>query len=139
MSDGASEHGQGRDGRDRWADSSATLASQNGICVGRRFRTFKVIGHPAVDDGRSQSNRHKGHETNANFDESRALLADLDRLPGESICEHLPKQAAMLDKFTLLRSVDCRKSNHEPNKVVQTGHREVAPRANPNGERYPAI
>ena len=60
-------------------------------------------------------------------------------IPGEFICEHLPKQAAMLDKFTLLRSVDCRKSNHEPNKVMQTGHREAAPRVNSNGERYPAI
>src|SRR5262245_44985399 len=29
-------------------------------------------------------------------------------IPGVRICEHLPKQAAMLDKFTLIRSVDCR-------------------------------
>ena len=50
-------------------------------------------------------------------------------IPGEFICEHLPKQAAMLDKFTLIRSVDCRHSNHEPNQVMQTGHREAAPRA----------
>lgn len=60
-------------------------------------------------------------------------------LPGTSICEHLPKQAAMLDKFTLIRSVDCRKSSHEPNQVMQTGHREAAPRTNPKGDRYPAI
>lgn len=60
-------------------------------------------------------------------------------VPGEFICEHLPKQAAMLDKFTIIRSVDCKNSNHEPNKVMQTGHREAAPRSNPNGERYPAI
>jgi hypothetical protein len=60
-------------------------------------------------------------------------------LPGEFICEHLPKQAAMLDKFTIIRSVDCRKSNHEPNMVMQTGHRESAPRVNSNGDRYPAI
>ncbi len=49
-------------------------------------------------------------------------------IPGEFICEHLPQQAAMLDKFTIIRSVDCRKSNHEPNQVMQTGHRESAPR-----------
>jgi hypothetical protein len=61
------------------------------------------------------------------------------RLPGVRICEHLPKQAAMLDKFTLIRSVDARFSNHEPNKVFQTGNREAAPRVNPNGEMYPAI
>jgi hypothetical protein len=28
------------------------------------------------------------------------------RLPGMHICEHLPKMAAMLDRFTLIRSVD---------------------------------
>lgn len=61
------------------------------------------------------------------------------RLPGTRICEHLPKQAAMLDKFSLIRSVDCRGSNHEPNKVMQTGHRKAAPRVNQKGEKYPAI
>ncbi|MEO2034334.1 MAG: DUF1501 domain-containing protein [Planctomycetaceae bacterium] len=60
-------------------------------------------------------------------------------LPGTIICEHLPKQAAMLDQFTLIRSVDCRKSSHEPNQVMQTGNREAAPRSNPKGDRYPAI
>ena len=40
------------------------------------------------------------------------------KLPGTHICEYLPKQAAMLDKFTLIRSVDCRFSNHEPNMVM---------------------
>ena len=48
------------------------------------------------------------------------------RIPGVRICEHLPLQAAMMDKFTLIRSVDCRGSNHEPNKVMQTGNREAA-------------
>jgi hypothetical protein len=61
------------------------------------------------------------------------------RIPGVYICEHLPKQAAMLDKFTLIRSVDCRKSNHQPNKVMQTGHRDAAPRVNPNADRIPSI
>ena len=60
-------------------------------------------------------------------------------IPGEVICEHLPKQAAMLDKFTIIRSVDCRHSNHEPNQVLQTGHRQAAPRVNRKGNRYPAI
>lgn len=60
-------------------------------------------------------------------------------IPGEIICEHLPKQAAMLDKFTLIRSVDCRHSNHEPNKVMQTGHRDAAPRVNRKGDRFPSI
>ena len=61
------------------------------------------------------------------------------KLPGVRICEHLPKQAAMLDRFTIIRSVDARHSNHEPNKVFQTGNLAAAPRINPNGEMYPAI
>ena len=61
------------------------------------------------------------------------------RLPGVSLCEHLPKQAAMLDKFTILRAVDAWQSNHEPNKVFQTGNLDAAPRVNPAGEMYPAI
>ena len=60
-------------------------------------------------------------------------------LPGVLISEHLPKQAAMLDKFTVIRSVDARGSNHEPNKVFQTGNVNAAPRENPNGDLYPAI
>jgi len=61
------------------------------------------------------------------------------KLPGVHICEHLPKQAGMLDKFTLIRSVDCRESNHEPDHVMQTGFRAAAPRVNPQGHLYPAI
>jgi hypothetical protein len=61
------------------------------------------------------------------------------RLPGVRICEHLPLQAAMLDRFTLVRSVDARHSNHEPNQVFQTGNLEAAPRVNRNGDKYPAI
>jgi hypothetical protein len=61
------------------------------------------------------------------------------KIPGVFLCEHLPKQAAMLDKFTIIRSVDPEKSNHEPNKVFQTGNREAEPRLNPKGEMYPAI
>jgi hypothetical protein len=61
------------------------------------------------------------------------------RLPGVIICEHLPKMAAMLDRFTLIRSVDARFSNHEPNTVFQTANRRAAPRENPEGRSYPAI
>ena len=61
------------------------------------------------------------------------------KLPGVQLCEHLPKQAAMLDRFTIIRSVDARHSNHEPNKVFQTGNLDAAPRINPRGEMYPAI
>lgn len=60
-------------------------------------------------------------------------------MPGTIICEHLPKQSAMLDKFTIIRSVDPAHSSHQPNQVIQTGNREAAPRSNPKGDRYPAI
>lgn len=33
------------------------------------------------------------------------------KVPGILVCEHLPKQAAMMDRFTLVRSVDPRGSN----------------------------
>ncbi len=61
------------------------------------------------------------------------------RLPGVRICEYLPKMAAMLDRFTLIRSVDCRESNHEPNQVMQTANRAAEPRTNTKGHLYPAI
>lgn len=60
-------------------------------------------------------------------------------LPGVQICEHLPRQAAMMDRFTVIRSVDPEKSSHQPNQVMQTGSREATPRTNPKGDRYPAI
>jgi hypothetical protein len=61
------------------------------------------------------------------------------KLPGVFICEHLPRMAAMLDQFTIIRSVDARHSNHEPNTVFQTGHLDAEPRINPAAEMYPAI
>jgi len=61
------------------------------------------------------------------------------KLPGVRLCEHLPRQAAMMNKLTLIRSVDARGSNHQPNVVFQTGNTEAAPRVNPRGHLYPAI
>ena len=61
------------------------------------------------------------------------------KLPGTIICEHLPKQAAMLDKFTIIRSVDCKHSNHEPNMVMQTANLANEPRTNREAEKYPAL
>ncbi|HZN59682.1 MAG TPA: DUF1501 domain-containing protein [Planctomycetota bacterium] len=61
------------------------------------------------------------------------------KLPGVRLCEYLPKQAALLDRLTIIRSVDARGSNHEPNQVFQTGNREAEPRTNPRGDKYPAI
>jgi uncharacterized protein (DUF1501 family) len=61
------------------------------------------------------------------------------RLPGVLVCEHLPRMAAMMDRFTLIRSVDPHGSNHEPNKVFQTANRDAEPRTNREAELYPAI
>src|SRR5690606_17672147 len=61
------------------------------------------------------------------------------KLPGVQLCEFLPKQAAMLDRFSIIRSVDCRKSNHQPNQVMQTANRAAAPRVNKQGDKYPAL
>jgi hypothetical protein len=61
------------------------------------------------------------------------------KLPGVIVCEHLPKLAGMLDRFTVIRSVDCRHSNHEPNTVMQTANLLAEPRENPEARSYPAI
>jgi hypothetical protein len=45
----------------------------------------------------------------------------------------------MLDRCTLIRSVDCRYSNHEPNTVMQTANRDAEPRTNQEAEKYPSI
>ncbi|WLD11675.1 DUF1501 domain-containing protein [Planctellipticum variicoloris] len=60
-------------------------------------------------------------------------------LPGVQMCEFLPKQAAMLDRMTLIRSVDCRHSNHEPNMVMQTANLAAEPRENREAEKFPAL
>ena len=61
------------------------------------------------------------------------------KLPGVFICEHLPKQAAMLDRFTIIRSVDAKFSNHEPNMVFQTGNLDAEPRTNREAKHFPSI
>src|SRR5581483_8634533 len=35
-------------------------------------------------------------------------------VPGIRVCEHLPLQARLMHKLTILRSVDCSASNHTP-------------------------
>ena len=60
-------------------------------------------------------------------------------VPGVFVSEHLPLQAQMMDKFTIIRSIDSTASNHQPNQVLQTGNLRAAPRTNPSGGMYPAI
>lgn len=61
------------------------------------------------------------------------------KLPGVQVCEYLPKYAALLDKLTLIRSVDCRHSNHEPNMVMQTANLAAEPRTNREADKIPAL
>jgi hypothetical protein len=35
-------------------------------------------------------------------------------VPGVRFCEHLPRQAALMDRLTVIRSMDCSASNHTP-------------------------
>lgn len=60
-------------------------------------------------------------------------------LPGVQVCEYLPKYAAMTDRLTIVRSVDCRFSNHEPNMVMQTANLAAEPRTNREAEKFPAL
>ena len=59
------------------------------------------------------------------------------KLPGVHLCEFLPKQAALMDKLTIIRSVDCRGSNHQPNTVMQTANVLAETRTNPEAHLYP--
>ncbi|HTI49617.1 MAG TPA: DUF1501 domain-containing protein, partial [Planctomycetaceae bacterium] len=42
--------------------------------------------------------------------------------PGVRFCEHLPLQASIFDRLTVIRSVDCRDSNDHRAAVMQTGN-----------------
>lgn len=43
------------------------------------------------------------------------------KVPGIDVCEHLPLQASLMDKLTVIRSVDCSASNHTP-VTMQAGN-----------------
>ncbi|MBI2806932.1 MAG: DUF1501 domain-containing protein [Planctomycetes bacterium] len=59
------------------------------------------------------------------------------RTPGARICELLPEQAKVSDKFTLLRSVTHREFNHpDASHLVQTGYHEANVQF--RGQIYPA-
>jgi hypothetical protein len=44
------------------------------------------------------------------------------KMPGVRFCEHLPLQASIADRLTVVRSVDCRDSNDHRAAVMQTGN-----------------
>ncbi|MBA4190339.1 MAG: DUF1501 domain-containing protein [Planctomycetaceae bacterium] len=61
------------------------------------------------------------------------------RVPGVRMSEYLPLQASIMDKLTLIRSVDCRSSNHTP-ITMQAGN-PLARRSNDgkDGDGYPSM
>ena len=60
-------------------------------------------------------------------------------VPGVRFCEHLPRQAAIMDKLTVIRSVDCSASNHTP-ITMQAGN-PLARRTDNgrDGDGYPSM
>jgi hypothetical protein len=61
------------------------------------------------------------------------------RIPGIHVCEHLPLQARIMDRLTILRAVDCSASDHTP-ITMQVGN-PLARRTNDgrDGDGYPAM
>ena len=61
------------------------------------------------------------------------------RIPGVRFSEHLPMQASIADKLSIIRSVDCSASNHTP-ITMQAGH-PLARRTNDgkDGGGYPSM
>jgi hypothetical protein len=61
------------------------------------------------------------------------------KVPGVQFCEHLPLQAKIMDKLSVLRSVDCSASNHTP-ITMQAGN-PLARRTDDgnDGDGYPSM
>ncbi|MEX0724760.1 MAG: DUF1501 domain-containing protein [Planctomycetaceae bacterium] len=132
---------------DRRSMLKAGLAGIAGLCLPELIRTRAE----AADAERATSEAKSvillwmaGGPSQIDMWDVKPDRPDLNRGPFDSIptkltdvriCEHLPKQAAMLDKFTLIRSVDAQFSNHRPNNVFQTGNLD----ANSAEKQYPAI
>ncbi|QDU82138.1 hypothetical protein Pla110_38930 [Polystyrenella longa] len=60
-------------------------------------------------------------------------------VPGIEICEHLPKQAAMMDKFTLIRSMDATASNHTPVTFQAANPKSQRTNKGIDGGGYPSM
>ncbi len=72
--------------------------------------------------------------------EIRSPFPDIStKIPGVSFTEHLPLQASIADKLSILRSVDCSASNHTP-ITMQAGN-PLAQRTNDgkDGAGYPSM
>lgn len=72
--------------------------------------------------------------------EIRGPFGDIPtKVPGIHVCEHLPLTAKLMDKLTILRSVDCRASDHTP--ITMQACNPLARRTNDgkDGGGYPSM
>ncbi len=60
-------------------------------------------------------------------------------VPGLQICEHLPLQAAMMDRFVLVRSMDASSSNHTPITFQAANPRAQRTEIGRQGGGYPSM
>lgn len=60
-------------------------------------------------------------------------------VPGISICEHLPLQAAMMEKFAIIRSMDATASNHTPITFQAGNPRAQRTESGRPGGGYPSM
>jgi len=58
---------------------------------------------------------------------------------GIEICEHLPKQAAMMDEFAIIRSMDATASNHTPTTFQAANPKSRRTNDNRDGGGYPSM
>lgn len=60
-------------------------------------------------------------------------------VPGIDICEHLPLQAAMMDRFAVLRAVDSSASNHTPITFQAGNPKAQRKNVGRSGDGYPSM
>ena len=60
-------------------------------------------------------------------------------VPGVEICEHLPLQAKMLDRFTIVRSMDASSSNHTPITFQAANPKAQRTEVGRQGGGYPSM
>jgi len=60
-------------------------------------------------------------------------------VPGIQICEHLPLQAAMMDKFAIIRSMDAGASNHTPITFQAANPKAQRSEVGRQGGGYPSM
>ncbi len=58
---------------------------------------------------------------------------------GIEICEHFPKQAAMMEKFAIIRSMDATASNHTPTTFQAANPKSRRTNDNRDGGGYPSM